>query len=567
MLRMHKKRPGKFVIGIDIGGTNADAALYDCALKQICAQGKVPTDHTDYQRTLQDLLSSMSAHFPRDLQDIVAVNLSTTLSTNAILEGKGAPVNLVLIGFEKQERLISEIMDVIRPASLISIPGGHTSWGEERGEFDEAALRSCLSGHSRERFAVSGMFSPRNPAHEICAANIIQNEFDGVVSCGYELARSKLNAVKRTVTAYLNASLIPLIERFIDDAEKTVSSFGLTCPVMFLKSDSTLVSSRWCRKYPIETIFSGPAASMRGACHLVGAVNTRGLVVADIGGTSTDIGCVQDGSPVFSNEGASVGTYRTMVPSLEIRSIALGGDSEVKVSERGGLQIGPCRVVPFCRSGGKFLETGITCTEDYGYTPTDAINTLGKASINNVSLSKEASEWFGGVAGLHAEKFAERVWEKTTEKLETNIIEVIGWNKQYTRVYVGAPGAVFADAAAEKNVARIDAEDARVASAIGAATSAVELKCEATIVHSFEDETYTAFLPHAKLQGKDLELLLEQTERAIIEYLTKQAKLMGEADGHVKLARSYMYLTKKRVSDVVNSVTILAEFSPFSLEI
>lgn len=540
----------KVVIGIDIGGTNADSALYDCTAKNVYAHAKVPTNHTDYAATFEALLLKIAEFLPDNKENVVAIHLSTTLSTNLLLEGRGAPVHLLLIGFEKKERLAAEIEKTVKLDSLSMIRGGHTSWGEEIAPFDAEAVRACAKRHQGGKFAVSGLFSPRNPAHEMRAAEILREEGARSVTCGHEIAQAKLNAVKRTVTTCLNASLQPLISEFVDDAERTAKRFGFTCPVMFLKSDSTLVSASWCRQYPIETVFSGPAASLRGAYYLLGDQKPQNMLMADIGGTSTDIGRVEAGSPVFSKEGVTIGAYRTMIPSLDIRSVALGGDSQVAVDKEGSVQIGPCRVSPVCRGGDPRKD----------YTPTDALNTLGKACIGNPAFSADASERIGAANGFCGSGFAALVWRKTQEELEKNLLLAENREKQYLRVYVGAPGQVFAQEARCDSVARIDPQAAGVASAVGAAVSAVELRCEAVIVHFFLDESYAAFLPHKKMQGMDAALLLSAVKHELQLFLQARAEALGAGEGSVALQEEYFYLGKKRDQNALASIKITAEF-------
>ncbi|MFR5881246.1 MAG: hydantoinase/oxoprolinase family protein [Cloacibacillus evryensis] len=149
-------------------------------------------------------------------------------------------------------------------------------------------------------FAVSSLFAAF-PLHEMEAAGIIKAAGCAGVTCGHEMARSKLNSVKRTVTAFLNSSLMDVTERLIGGVEFCAASHGLRCPVMFLRSDSSLVCGQWCARFPLETVFSGPAASMRGAM-LLGGVKNEDAVIADMGGL-WDIGVVRNGKALFKRGG------------------------------------------------------------------------------------------------------------------------------------------------------------------------------------------------------------------------------------------------------------------------
>lgn len=539
-----------YSLGIDAGGTNTDAVIYDIDNDRLIACAKIPTNHQDYGHSVREVFQKLFVNTEIDKRQIIMVNLSTTLSTNAILEGKTELVNLILIGYEKRTNIVRRVIDSQILSSVLFVQGGHTSWGEPVAELDIKRIRSYAQEHRGEIFAVSGIFSPRNPEHEIFTRRILEDVGCLAVSCGYELGHAKLNAVKRTITTYLNASLVPIIGQFIDETEIVLRNSTLDCPIMFLKSDGTLISAEWCRKYPIETVFSGPAASLCGACYLVRDYKNENMLIADIGGTSTDIGKVVYGHPIFSREGATIGSYRTMIPSLEIRSIALGGDSAVEIREGQRIEIGPCRVTPVCCSSEK--------TDVCGYTPTDAMNTLGKSNIGVKSLSWEVSESLGNRLALSGAKFAELVWKNASETLEKHL-KYVEKGESCLRVYIGAPGQVFAKSSQACRVAEIANEIASVASAIGTATSSVRLKCEAMIVHSFEDETYSAFLPHKRFSSTVLQWILDETEQEVSHYLEFLASEMGIAESVMFLERQYSYLGKKETDSAITSIKIMAK--------
>ena len=148
------------------------------------------------------------------------------------------------------------------------------------------------------------------------------------------------------LTAVLNARLINLLERLIEATEAIMTERGLTCPLMVVKGDGSLLHSDFARTRPVETVLSGPAASLSGAAFLAG---TDTALIADIGGTTTDIAFLQNGAPRLRAEGALVGGWRTMVEAAEIRTCGLGGDSEARAITRGregGVTLGPRRAVP-----------------------------------------------------------------------------------------------------------------------------------------------------------------------------------------------------------------------------
>ena len=144
----------------------------------------------------------------------------------------------------------------------------------------------------------------------------------------------------------LNARLIGMIDALIGRAEDELRTIGIEAPMMVVRGDGALMSSAQARMRPIETILSGPAASIVGARWLTGVDHA---LVSDIGGTTTDVAMLKDGRPAIDPDGARVGPYRTMVEAVAMRTTGLGGDSEVHfVSSglRGGVTLGPRRVVP-----------------------------------------------------------------------------------------------------------------------------------------------------------------------------------------------------------------------------
>ena len=532
---MTDHRQHRFTLGIDVGGTNTDGVLYDTENKTIAACTKEPTDHLDYRHsidnTLRKLLREASA------QDIISLNISTTLSTNALLEGKGSPVALVLIGYDDFPHIKDEILSAVSPSAFISASGGHTSWGVERKPLDMAAVADFAKEHAGSFFAVSSLYSPRNPIHESKAAEIIRNAGCAGITCGHEMARSRLNSVKRTISAYLNSSLMDVTHKLISGVNFCAASHGLACPVMFLRSDSSLVGGSWCSRFPLETIFSGPAASMRGASLLAG-VKDEDAVIADMGGTSTDIGRVRCGSAVFSAEGAIIGAYRTMIPSLEIHSAALGGDSAVRISEGGRITIGPERIVPCCRA-----VPGAEC----GFTPTDAVAALGAHDLGDWEKSAEAARAMGETIGLSGEEFARRVRGEVSAKLDRELAK----EGKGRRICVGAPAAAYSESA-DCCVPDL----ASIASAAGAASSSLSLSCLVSVQHSFMDGKFYAFLPGGQINGFDLDGILSRARAALAGYLTKCAEEMGFSGASAEIKEEYEYIGRGKELSFLSAVTL-----------
>lgn len=339
------------VLGIDTGGTYTDAVLADHALNRVLASSKALTTPHDLSIGIGEAIGAVFDGANRSSgalspEDVDLVGLSTTLATNAIAEGKGSPVRLLLIGYDPELMQQYGFHEELGTRDVVYLEGGHDVIGDEVAPLDEEAVREAiLAGRNNvEAFAVSGYFSVRNPAQELRAKALVEELTGLPVTCGHELS-SRLNAVRRATTVALNARLIPLLRKLIVTVRDTLKAMGIRAPLMVVKGDGSLVRAEWAQMRPVETILSGPAASAVGACHLAGL---RDVWVVDVGGTTTDIAALLNGRPGLSPEGARVGGWQTMVEAVDVHTIGLGGDSHVQVDRKGEAVIGPRRVVPLC---------------------------------------------------------------------------------------------------------------------------------------------------------------------------------------------------------------------------
>jgi len=342
-------------LGIDTGGTYTDAALVDHASGDVLASAKALTTYHDLSIGIGRAVAEVFHDRDTTPDDVDLVALSTTLATNAIVEGRGGPVCLLLIGYDPA--LIRQYgfeRDLVT-RDVVYLRGGHDGAGDEVEPLDEAAAREAILAR-RDRvtaFAVSGYFGVRNPDHELRVRALVEELTASVdrgpghplpVTCGHELT-TRLNAVRRATTAALNARLISLLRELIATVRRSLDDQGISAPLMVVKGDGSLVRAGWAMRRPIETILSGPAASVVGAWHLTGR---RDVWVVDVGGTTTDIASLHDGRPRLNPEGAQVGGWRTMVEAADVHTVGLGGDSHVRLNREGRLLIGPRRVVPLC---------------------------------------------------------------------------------------------------------------------------------------------------------------------------------------------------------------------------
>jgi N-methylhydantoinase A/oxoprolinase/acetone carboxylase beta subunit len=274
------------------------------------------------------------------------VSLSTTLATNALVEGQGGRVALVFIGFEAAELARAGLEEALKGDPVILLAGGHTHSGTEDIPLDLAGLETEIAAlpPGVSGVAVAASFATRNPGHEIAARDLIRRLTGLPVTCSHELSAG-LNGPRRALTAVLNARLIGMIDRLITACEAHMARRGITAPLMVVRGDGALVSAALARERPIETILSGPAASVAGASWLTGETDA---LVSDIGGTTTDVCILRKGRPAIDPEGARVGAFRTMVEAVAMRTTGLGGDSEVHLVDglATALRLGPRRLVP-----------------------------------------------------------------------------------------------------------------------------------------------------------------------------------------------------------------------------
>ncbi|MDR0523232.1 MAG: hydantoinase/oxoprolinase family protein [Candidatus Methanoplasma sp.] len=320
-------------LGIDTGGTYTDAAIVDMGSGRPLRRAKAPTTREDLAVGVEGAMRGLG---PDLLGEVSLVSLSSTLATNSIVEGRGCRVGLVCIG-----RAFDGSVPVEGHAR---VAGGHDVCGNEAEALDLGAVEAFMEAHADrvDCVAVTGYMSVRNPAHEIAAGEIAARYGKPVV-CGHQLS-SMLGFGERTVTAVMNARLIPVIRDLMGSVERAMSSMGIDAPLMVVKGDGSVMSAKAAGERPVETILSGPAASLTGALALTGEGDA---IVVDVGGTTTDIGVLRGGRPDLSAEGATIGGRRTHVMAAEISTSGIGGDSRISVSGSKA-SLSPSRVIPLC---------------------------------------------------------------------------------------------------------------------------------------------------------------------------------------------------------------------------
>ncbi len=334
------------LLGVDTGGTYTDAVLLRDETEVIASAKSLTTRH-DLAIGVGNAVRAVLEQGRAIPTDVAMAALSTTLATNALVEGQGGRVALVYVGFGASDLARHGLEAALKGDPVLCMAGGHSHTGAEAAPLDIDALTEFLEANTNvvSGFAIAARFGTRNPAHELEVARHIASLTSAPATCSHQLS-AKLNGPKRAVTAVLNARLIGMIDGLIGQTQDVLSTIGITAPLMVVRGDGALMSAAQARIRPIETILSGPAASIVGARWLTGQDTA---LVSDIGGTTTDVAILRDGRPSIDPQGARVGGYRTMVEAVAMRTTGLGGDSQVHVRDeglRGGVTLGPRRILP-----------------------------------------------------------------------------------------------------------------------------------------------------------------------------------------------------------------------------
>ncbi len=340
-------------LGIDTGGTYTDAVVVDTEGPRVLAKAKSLTTKGDLSRGVMAAIDKLP---PETLKGVEHVALSTTLATNACVEGKGGRAKLIIVGttdevlhrVNAQDNFGIPYDDVLAvkyegsyDGSEITIPDWEALYQDNPQFFEEA-----------DSFGVASIYGLNNGAIvEKSASAFLSDRFGKLVVEATTVAMEP-NVIGRGATALLNARLVPVIDEFLDAVDAALKERGLNAPVSIVRSDGTLMSQELARVRPVETILSGPAASVTGAQALTGAPES---LIVDIGGTTSDISIVHAGRP-NRTDGIRIGGWKTQVPGVSIDTIALGGDTVVRYTKNSRLELGTRRVTPLCIAASRWPQ-------------------------------------------------------------------------------------------------------------------------------------------------------------------------------------------------------------------
>ena len=330
---------GRYGLGIDTGGTFTDAVIVDYSDYSVVAKAKSPTTHHDLSIGLFESVRKVFASCDIKPSDISLAGVSTTLATNSVLESKGGDVGLILIGWKNRTDDMT-----FGEKHLAHVRGGFDSKGRMVESLDMAEVRRAIEEVSQgvQALAVSGLFAVLNPVQERTVKNFAIKMTGLPTVAGTELS-STLGIDERARTAVLNGRLVSVIGEFFDGLESTFSEMGIKAPIMVYKGDGSVMSIKKARMYPVESVFSGPAASSVGGRIISGLDD---FIMVDIGGTSTDVAIMEGGMPEIQAEGANIHGWRTHVRAVDMYTIALGGDSLIKLKDP-VVDLGNGVVIPF----------------------------------------------------------------------------------------------------------------------------------------------------------------------------------------------------------------------------
>lgn len=332
----------KLGLGIDTGGTYTDAVIYDFESAAILKSAKSLTIKENLEQGINNVINLIPEEF---LGDIKLVSLSTTLATNACVEGKGSRALLILIGCDVETvRKYGHEYGLPDYREMIFLEGGHNQMGERLSEPDWELLKEKVSERDSrtDAYGIVQLWGMRNTEFEKKAKELITGWTGKPVVCGHDLT-AEINFLRRAASTLLNAQLIPLISSFIDAVKLSMKSNCIAAPLVIVRGDGSLMSEEFAREKPVETLLSGPSASIAGGMKLTGK---KDCVIIDMGGTTSDLAIIKNGRPELAVEGAVVGSWRTGTRSISIETTGLGGDSLISFDRNDELTIGPVRAAP-----------------------------------------------------------------------------------------------------------------------------------------------------------------------------------------------------------------------------
>ena len=473
------------IIGIDVGGTHTDAVLLssDGIKKKV----KVPTDSADLFNTILSGFTQLLDNIdPKNIKRIV---ISTTLTTNAIVQQNMNPVGMIISagpGIDPSAFNTGE--------HYYCVAGSINHRGREKAPVNKMEIEDIAKKMKKagiEYVGVVSKFCVRNPSHEILIRRIL-NKYFKKVFLGHHVS-GNLNFPRRIATTHLNAAVFSLHKSFFEAVKLSLEQKGLMVPIQILKADGGTMSLESSMAFPGQTVLSGPAASIMGAIPY--ATEKQDTIVLDIGGTTTDIAFLVDKAPLLEPMGIQRGRYKSLIRSLQTDSKGIGGDSIVRIKEN-ELIIGPERLGPAMAFGGPEP------------TPTDALFVLGLIKDGDQENAQKGIHKIAMELGLTDSETADQIFKKCISIILKKTFEMIdklnskpvytvhefleGYKISPRKILVlGGPAPYFAKKIEELyHIKTIAVPESSVANAIGAALA--RTTCEVSLNADTEQGIVTA---------------------------------------------------------------------------
>ena len=334
-----------YKLGIDVGGTNTDAVLIDEKLN-VVASVKQHTTSNIYDGILHAVRAVLEKSGV-NRSEIGQAMLGTTQCTNAIVERKNlAPIGVMRIGAPASRGIplmVDWAEDLKEIAVKTAIVGGGFEYdGRELAPFDTAAAATFfeeLKAQNVKSVAISCVFSTVRNDHELEAAKLCKEIMGEDVHVSVSSEIGSMGLIERAYSTILNAALYKVAQTFTEGFAQSLVNEGVTNAQVYLsQNDGTLMTMEHARRYPILTVACGPTNSIRGASYLS---SLKDAIVVDVGGTTTDLGVIQNGFPRESSVAVTIGGVRTNFRMPDVISIGLGGGSIVRVKPDGSVTVGP----------------------------------------------------------------------------------------------------------------------------------------------------------------------------------------------------------------------------------
>ena len=544
------------IIGIDMGGTHIDGVIIDKGT--IVKTIKNTTDRNDLFKTIQTTLQQLLDTI--DKKSISRINLSTTVSTNAIIENKISKVGMIVQSGPGMRYDFSQAGDQLQFISGYIDHRGSIVKEVARKEIE--AIKAQFIEQGIESVGVVSKFSTRNPSHEMHIAELLGDDFDSI-TMGHSLS-GKLNFPRRVHTTYLNAAISNTFKNFADHITQSLQQEGVDAPVYVLKADGGTMDLATAKRQSVETILSGPAASFMGLSALFS--ETTDGVLLDIGGTTTDIFFLASGVPLFEPLGISVGPHKTLIRSIYSASIGVAGDSFVRV-ESNAIKIGPQRKGRPIAFGGTHL------------TPTDAMVVLDLLPSEYKEQARLAVDTVAQQLGLSIEETAQLILNTMATLIQQQVADLLATinahpvftvkevldNKQLQPQFVnviGGPSKILAPYLEQHFNLKVNYPSRyAVANAIGAALAKPTLEIN---LHADTDRQILSVPEVAIYEPIDKNYDLTMAEQRALDIVKEGALQLGADPENLsaEIVESNSYNMLKGFSGVARNIRVRAQTTP-----